>query len=686
MASGSVTSTQTTNMWFDSTGDQVALEDPDNNITITDFNALGQETQSSIGEIISGTGSWTINHLTPTPGQSRTFEIYVHLATAPTGGWRSDYSVTGYTLTDATSTATPLDGEWYDLGSITIGTTDNAPALTVSYSGESGPDEVCITGYSDFDYYNSYGQLDETLDRDGRATTFTYDTIGRETSENFFTSPTTTGTPEETISWSYDSAGELASATDTNITNSTTSENDYAYDLLGEVISNTQTIPGLTPTVGFNSTYTDGNRTQLASMIGTEGSANYDFVNSYAYAGVLGQMSEVSQQSYSGTAPDGDSVDSVAAKSATFEYDLQNEFTTVNRYADASTTNLVASGAYGYDAEGDITSLAYTKSGSTLPSYAWTYDSLGDMSSATETLGSIVNSVDYTSDSTGQILSATGGPSDESFSYDANGNNANSGVVIGMDNEILYDGTYHYAYDAQGNQTARWVQSSANSTAGLLIPASGDTDITYYTWDNLNRMVGVTHYANFGGTADLQISYIYDAFNRMVSVKNTTGDTTTQTRFAYDGNQIVMQFSGTGTSALTASNLTDRYLWGPAVDQLMADEQVSSLTSAGTVLFALTDNQNTVRDLATYDSGTDATTVVDHRVFSTYGKMVSQTNPATLEPAAVDCIFGYTGKYADAATGLQWNLNRWYNPSLQTWMSQDPDGLCGRRCEFVSVL
>ena len=166
----------------------------------------------------------------------------------------------------------------------------------------------------------------------------------------------------------------------------------------------------------------------------------------------------------------------------------------------------------------------------------------------------------------------------------------------------------------------------------------------------------------------------YDAFNRMVSETNTAGDTTTQTRFAFDANQIVMQFSGTGSSALTASNLTDRYLWGPAVDQLMADEQLSSLSSAGNVLYALTDNQNTVRDLATYDSDTDTTTVVDHRVFSTYGKMISEINPSTLEPAAVDCIFGYTGKYADSATGLQWNLNRWYNPSLQTWMSQDPIG------------
>ena len=37
-----------------------------------------------------------------------------------------------------------------------------------------------------------------------------------------------------------------------------------------------------------------------------------------------------------------------------------------------------------------------------------------------------------------------------------------------------------------------------------------------------------------------------------------------------------------------------------------------------------------------------------------------------------DTSFGYTGCYYDSATKLQWNLNRWYNPSIQRWMSEDP--------------
>jgi RHS repeat-associated protein len=167
-----------------------------------------------------------------------------------------------------------------------------------------------------------------------------------------------------------------------------------------------------------------------------------------------------------------------------------------------------------------------------------------------------------------------------------------------------------------------------------------------------------------------------DAFNRWIGETITTysgqTSTTTQTRFVYDGSQIVMQFDVAGTGALTAANLSHRYLWGPAVDQLLADEQVSN---GDVVVWALGDNQNTVRDLATYSNG--VTTVVNHRVFSAYGQETSQTNPATNLAATVDCLFAYTGRPVDKATGLQNNDNRWYNAIIGRWLSQDPSGFEG---------
>ena len=48
--------------------------------------------------------------------------------------------------------------------------------------------------------------------------------------------------------------------------------------------------------------------------------------------------------------------------------------------------------------------------------------------------------------------------------------------------------------------------------------------------------------------------------------------------------------------------------------------------------------------------------------------MQSETN------SAVDCLFGYTGRLHDEASGLQNNLNRWYDAGTGRWMSQDPIG------------
>jgi RHS repeat-associated protein len=168
----------------------------------------------------------------------------------------------------------------------------------------------------------------------------------------------------------------------------------------------------------------------------------------------------------------------------------------------------------------------------------------------------------------------------------------------------------------------------------------------------------------------------------------TSGSTTTQTRYVYDGNQIVMQFQKTGNGDLAATDLSHRYLWGPAVDQLLADEQLSpvvgggyDLTSPGTTVWTLTDNENTVRDLATYNATTGVTSVVNHREFSAYGELLSQTNPQTSTVAAVDCLFAYTGRAlsrfsTDATTGgvtgIQNNDDRWYDAITGRWLSEDP--------------
>ncbi|RCS44196.1 RHS repeat-associated core domain-containing protein [Bremerella cremea] len=107
-----------------------------------------------------------------------------------------------------------------------------------------------------------------------------------------------------------------------------------------------------------------------------------------------------------------------------------------------------------------------------------------------------------------------------------------------------------------------------------------------------------------------------------------------------------------------------RLLWRANVDQLLADENAS-----GDVYWALTDHLNTVHDWAEYDDLTDTTSVANHITYDAFGNVLSETN-ATLDTTG----FGFTARYFDEATGLQYNTNRWYNAELGRWMSQDPIG------------
>ena len=266
----------------------------------------------------------------------------------------------------------------------------------------------------------------------------------------------------------------------------------------------------------------------------------------------------------------------------------------------------------------------------------------------------------------GELTSAsyTGGQPSESYSWDANGNPSGSGYVIGPDNELLSDGTYNYAYNADGDCTSR-----TDIATGA---------VTDYTWDARNRLVGVTDETSTGQVTQT-VTYVYDVENRWIgeTVTAYSGGSPTSvhtTDFAYDGNQIVLQFDATstpGTSvSLTASNLSHRYLSGPAVDQVLADERVTLQNGAlatDEVLWPLADAQGTVRDVAKLN-GTSAA-VVDHIIYNSFGGVVSESDPSQ------GCLFKSTGCPTDPATDIEFHYERPKIAGNVNWLKIDPKGL-----------
>ena len=111
--------------------------------------------------------------------------------------------------------------------------------------------------------------------------------------------------------------------------------------------------------------------------------------------------------------------------------------------------------------------------------------------------------------------------------------------------------------------------------------------------------------------------------------------------FVHDGWQVVC--------SLKNGRLAHRYLWGAVQDELLAVD--------GT--WALRDHLNTVRKVV--DAKGE---VISSLEYNAFGKLVSSTGDKPL--------FRYTGKMFDDTTGLQWNINRWYDANVGRWVSEDP--------------
>jgi RHS repeat-associated protein len=509
-------------------------------------------------------------------------------------------------------------------------------------------------GYSRYFVYNDVGYLTRRIDRRGLVREFQYDTLGRNTAEIWYDTAADAemdANRQNTLNFTYDALGRMLSAGDQF------AGYDYTYDRLGRMTISDAAIAGLAPTVTLTNAYgAAGRRTQVAAAI----SGNADFVTDYMYD-QLGRTTSI-WQSASPT-----SVLPVADKRVDLTYDLANQPVTLTRYADLSGNQLVAATDYLFDQAGRLTGMTHSKGASIFADYDWTFDEANRMTRFESLIDGIV---DYTNDDTDQLTGADYDyQDDEQYIYDENGNRVNNGYTVGPNNQLLSDGTYTYTYDQEGNRT-----SKTNIATGELVE---------YIWDHRNRLTKVT----FKDASDIPtkiVEYAYDFGQRWVrKTLDTNADGTIEESriFVHDADpsrslgerarvrapQIVLDFEKTGSSDVTVTDLSHRYLWGANVDQILADETVNNGT-ADDVAWALTDHLNTVRDLGEYDPATDITSVVKHITYDAFGQITSDS------ATEMESLLLYTARPYDFDADLQNNLNRWYDLSTGRWMNIDPIG------------
>ncbi|WP_156804809.1 CARDB domain-containing protein [Synechococcus sp. PCC 6312] len=461
--------------------------------------------------------------------------------------------------------------------------------------------------------YDAVGNQVGMTDRNGRRLSYSYDALDRQTTEQWLDGA---GQPIYGLSYTYDAASQLTTATDP------TARYGYTYDLAGRLTRTDNAGTAGVPNVVFDYEYDAVNNLRFVR----------DRINGQA-AGI----EEFSYDALNRTTRITQSGNGVSQKRVDMGYDKASQMTSLSRFGDLAGSQSVAESEFTYDLGGRLTNLSHSHLETVLAAYGLTYDAANRITR----ISSVDGINDYTYDQRDQLLGADYDyQGDEVYSYDENGNRTNPGYVTGVNNQLLSDGVYTYEYDQEGNRTRR-----TNIATG---------EVTQYGWDYRNRLVGVVT-KNSSGTITQQVTYTYDFENRRISKavdSDRDGAAPAEVeRFVYDGDHIALVFDGQG-------NQIHRYLHGPQIDQVLAQEDAQ-----GNTLWALSDHQGTVRDVVD-----EAGIPVNHITYDSFGNATNQTNPT------VYFRFGYTGREPDAETGLTYYRARYVDPRTGGFIGEDPIG------------
>jgi len=637
----------TTTYGYDAVGNLTLLTDANNHTTVYSYDKLNRRTQvtNALLNNVSTTydAASNITAITDEKGRTTTFQYdknnqnttikdpLGHTTTTTydaVGNVKSVINPLGDTTSysyDSNNQKTQITDPEGNITSFTYDPNGNVLSVvdtennTTSYTYDKLDRQLTETnqlGQTRSQSYDLVGNLKKVIDRNGRTRVFNYDENNRQVTEQWLSAG---NNPLRTINYNYDAADQLTAVSDPD------SSYNYTYDAAGRITQRNNAGTPQVPTVALNYTY-DAVNNQLSVKDSINGQLKGTETFTY---NALNLVTKITQSGIG-----------VIDKRVDMSYDAANQLTGVTRYANLPGTQLVASSTYTYDNAGRLTNLIHKKGSLTLANYNWLFDA-GNRITQFSSPDGVSN---YSYDKLDQIKAVDHTyQADENYNYDDNGNRTNSGYNTGGNNRLSGDGQYNYEYDAEGNLTKKEEIATGN--------------VTLLEWDYRNRLTSVVTYDSSGNIIK-SASYTYDAFDRRI-VKNVDSDGSgpapaSVESFVYDGTHIALTFDGNG-------NLTHRYLYGPGVDQIIADQN-----SSGQVLWALTDNQGTVRDVIDSNG-----VVLNHIQYDSFGQVTGETNPT------VDFRFGYTGREFDEETGLYYYRARYYDPKVGRFISEDPIGFNG---------
>jgi RHS repeat-associated protein len=431
-----------------------------------------------------------------------------------------------------------------------------------------GTPEAATTSFS----YDAAGNLESTIDPNGKLWTFTFDANGRR--------KTSRDPLGNTTVWTYDAAGNQLTTTrpDNGVTTN-------VYDPMNRMISTTDPANQTTTYAYGGVAYGDGTFGDNLLRLTDARSNGYDFTYDLAgrktsmiyppAAGAGARCQEVWTYDAAGNIA---TYTTRAGQVKTCTYDSRNRETLCD-WSDATPdvtksydnagrmltlNNSVASISYSYDQSNQLTSETETVDGQ-VRTVGYTYDVDGNRASVTYPGGTAIT-YDYTGRNQIKEISTDGPPPIASYSYDLNGNRQGKTLENGTSVSYTYDDAnrlvalnntlasgstipsvnYGYGLDSVGNRTSR------TETVGAA-PSGTDS----YTYDAVDQISGVAY------GSGRNVSYIYDPVGNRSNVTDSAVGVTN-----YTSNNL-NQYTAVGSDVPTYDtngNLTNCQGWSYTYD------------------------------------------------------------------------------------------------------------------------
>jgi RHS repeat-associated protein len=521
--------------------------------------------------------------------------------------------------------------------------------------------------------YTAHGYLQSMTDPLGRGFAYQYDAHGRLLQETL--------PGARTVRYQYDAAGNL-----TGLTPPDRPVHSFEYDGLGQMTAYIP--PAVTGAENPRTSYEYNKAQQLTKLTRPDGLAityGYDPAGrlqatqfsrgalGYSYNATSGQLSGITApgnvnlgfqykgdllvgESWSGALTGnvqraydaGYRTASISINNApiNYQYDADNApiragALTLGYQAATGLLATTAVGAvndsYGYNAFGELQSYRANVGAMPLFQTGYARDSLGRITTLTETITNTTNLYVYGYDAAGRLATVIrNGAQIASYSYDANGNRTNTSDSRG---------TFAGSYDNQDRLLSYGSATYSYSANGELQSKTDSGQKTEYSYDEFGNLTRVTL------PDATTITYLIDGKDRRIG-KQVNG--VLQKGWLYEDQlRPVAELDGSGA-------VVSRFVYATRVN--VPDYMVKANVTYRLVL----DHLGSVRLVVNTQTGQ----VAQRLDYDAWGLVTQDTNPG-FQP------FGFAGGLYDPQTGLVRFGARDYDPVVGRWTTKDPIGFAG---------